>query len=140
METEITVKQDDFLSNMHNKSQLINLLRSKLHENGIETLQASDDAGVLIVNTTIEKSNSTLVAVIGEDVDLAVLLMVKTPTNRDILLVKPGRGKVKTSTYSVQEMQHLGMKDILFLHTFTGCDTTSAAFRKSKVAFIKIYK
>lgn len=29
--------------------------------------------------------------------------------------------------------------DILFLHSFTGCDTTSASFRKSKLGFLKLY-
>ena len=65
----------------------------------------------------------------GAGVDLAVLLMAKTPADRDILFVKPGRGKVKTNVYSTQEMQQPGLKNILFLHAFTGCDTTSGAFR-----------
>src|SRR5688572_11493360 len=95
---------------------------------------------MLIVTTAIEKSETTTVAVIGEDVELAVLLMAKTPADPDILLVKPGRGKVQTNVYSTQQMQQLGLKDILFLHAFTGCDTISAAFRKSKVGFIRLYQ
>lgn len=58
----------------------------------------------------------------------------------NILFVKPGRGKVETNVYSTKQMQTLGLKDILFLHAFTGCDTTSAAFRKSKIGFVKNYQ
>lgn len=144
LESEMKFKQEDFLSNFHNKSQLINLLMMQLQKNGINTLQASGDADVDIVKTAINRSQNSSVAVIGEDVDLAVLLVAKTPTDRDILLVKPGRGKVKTIVYSSQQLQQeLKMKDnahLLFLHAFTGCDSTSAAYRKSKVGFVKMYQ
>ncbi|KAJ8888221.1 hypothetical protein PR048_007708 [Dryococelus australis] len=46
--------------------------------------------------------------------------MAKTPTDRDILLEKPGRGKIKTNVYSTIEMEQLGIKYILFPHAFTG--------------------
>lgn len=85
-----------------------------------------------IVTTAIAKSDTTDVAVIGEDVDLAVLFIAKTPEERDSLLLKPGRGKVKTSIYSTQKMQTL--------HAFTGCVTTSAAFRKSKLNSIRFHQ
>ena len=31
------------------------------------------------------------------------------------------------------------LKDILFLHAFTGCDSTSATFQRCKLGFVKIY-
>lgn len=138
-ETVITVKQEDFLSNVYNKSRLINMLKVTLQAHGVRTLQAQNDADVLIVDTAVELSHTTAVAVIGEDVDLIVLLMAKTPGDQDIIFVKPGRGNIKPSLFSTQELQTQGLRDILFLHAFTGCDTTSAAFRKSKLGFIKLY-
>lgn len=137
--TSIPVKQEDFLSNPTNKSQFISLLQIKLQENGIQTLQATDDADVLIVKTAVEQSTHSSVAVVGEDVDLAVLLIASTPPTQDILLLKPGRGKTKTMALSTQEMQQQGFEHILFLHSFTGCDTTSATLRRSKVGFSKLY-
>ena len=137
-ETKITTKQEDLLSNVTNKSRLISMLMSKLQDNGINTLQATDDAVMLIVDTAINLSETNLAADIGEDVDLLVLLLGKTPTNRDILLVKPGRGRTETTVFSSQELQQLGLKDILFLHAFSGCDTTSSVFSKSKVGFLKL--
>ncbi|KAJ8869862.1 hypothetical protein PR048_028871 [Dryococelus australis] len=50
--------------------------------------QAPGDADLLIVTTAIDKSkplDKSTVAVIGEDGDLEVLLMAKTPTDRDVL-------------------------------------------------------
>ncbi|KAJ8896028.1 hypothetical protein PR048_001369 [Dryococelus australis] len=117
--------------------KLITLLKSQLNENGIESRQAPGDADLLIVTTAIDKSkplDKSTVAVIGGDIDLAVLLMAKTPPDQDILLVKPGRGKIKTNVYSTKEMEQLGLNDLLFLLASTGCDTTLAAFRKNMVA------
>ncbi|KAG5898870.1 hypothetical protein JTB14_003264 [Gonioctena quinquepunctata] len=36
-------------------------------------------------------------------------------------------------------MQQHGFEHILSLHSFTGCDTTSATFGRSEVGFIKLY-
>ncbi|KAJ8889207.1 hypothetical protein PR048_008705 [Dryococelus australis] len=143
LNTEIIVKQDHFLSNEHNKSRLITLLKSQLNESGIDSRQAPGVADLLIVTTAIDKSKPLekfTVVVIGEDVYLAVLLMAKTPLDRDILLVKPGQGKIKTNVYSTKEMEQLGLKDILFLHAFTDCDINLPAFRKGKVGFIQLYQ
>lgn len=93
--TSIHVKQKYFLSNTTNKSQFISLLRTKLDENGIQILQATDAADVLIVKTTVELSSRSS-AIIGEDVDYAVLLRGSTPPTQDILLLKPGRENIKT--------------------------------------------
>lgn len=138
-DTEINVKQEDFLSNKFNKIRLINMLKVKLENNGIKTLQAESDADVLIVDTAVEMSETTSVGIVGEDVDLIVLLMAKADAHKDIIFIKPGRGKIRDSFFSSQDLQQQGFKDVLFLHAFTGCDTTSSVFRKSKVAFAKLY-
>lgn len=140
-DTVITIEQGHFLSNDHNKSQLIAILSAKLQTSGIEIRQAPDDADTLIISTAIEISKtSSNVVVVGEDVDLLILLMATTPENQEIIFFKPGRRKTEASTYSSKELQQLGLRHILFLHAFTGCDTTSAAFRKGKVRFVKLYQ
>ncbi|KAJ8883212.1 hypothetical protein PR048_015052 [Dryococelus australis] len=85
LNTEITVKQDHFLSTEHNKSRLITPSTNK-------------------------------------------------PLDKPTIAVIEGKmGKIKTNAYSTKEMEQLELKNILFLHAFIGCGTTSAAFRKSKV-------
>ncbi|KAJ8880843.1 hypothetical protein PR048_017314 [Dryococelus australis] len=126
--TEFTDKQDHLLSNEQNKSRLITLLKSQLNENGIETIYKS--------NKQLDKST---IAVIVGDVDLAVLLMAKTPPDQDNLLVKPGQGKIKTNVYSTRDGT-TRVKRHSVPARIPGCDQTSEAFRKSKVGFIKLYQ
>ena len=80
------------------------------------------------------------VAVIGEDVDLLVLLIALAPPATNILFVKPGRGKVESRTYSSLELQKIDFAaNILFIHEFSGCDTTSSIFRKGKLMIAKLF-
>ncbi|KAG5893116.1 hypothetical protein JTB14_019319 [Gonioctena quinquepunctata] len=91
-----------------------------------------------VISAAIEKSDSSPVTVVGEDV--AVRFLAKTHPQRDIFLVKPGKVEVCTATYPSQEMHQLGLEHLLFMHDFTSCGTTSAAFRRSRVNFAKLYK
>jgi len=55
----------------------------------------------------------------------------------DIQFLKPARGKVETTWYSSVDLQKVSWSnEILFIHSFCGCDTstTSAFFRKGKNA------
>lgn len=55
-------------------------------------------------------------AIIGEDVDLLVLVTALTPPEQDLLLFKPSHGKVPTKVFSSQELQKTGLtNNILFL-------------------------
>jgi len=108
------------------------MLKVKLEDNGIRTLQAESDADVVIVNTAVEMSETTAVCILGEDVDLIVLLMAKADAYKDIIFIKSRRGKMRDSLFSSRELQHQGFKDVLFLHAFTGCDTTYNIFPISK--------
>lgn len=66
--------------------------------------------------------------------------MALTPPEKEIFFVKPGRGKVETKIFSSQDLQkHSFCGSILFLHGFSGCDTTSAIYRKGKTSFIKLF-
>lgn len=103
-DTEINIKQEDFLSNKFNEIRVINMLKVKLEDNGIKTLQAESDADVLIVDTALEMSETTSVGNVGEDVDLIVLLMAKPDAHKDIIFIKPGRGKIIDSFFSSQDL------------------------------------
>lgn len=140
--TVITVKQVDFLSNEKNKSRLISFLSVAIRNQGIEVREASDDADTLIFKTAIEKSEENAnVAIIGEDVDLMVLLMALTPPERQILIIKPSHGNVERKVYSSNDLQSEGLTNsILFLHAFSGGDTTSASYRKAKIKSVNLFR
>lgn len=75
--------------------------------------------------------------IVGEDVDLLVLLTANA-TSSNVYLLKPGRGKTQQALYSVDSINNPIVKDnILFLHAFSGCDTTSSFFKYGKVKFVK---
>lgn len=136
---KVTVQQDQFLSNENNKTRLINLLSQQMIDAGIEIQVAAGDADTSIVRCAIDKAPlHRTVAVVGEDVDLLVLLIALSPATNNIFFIKPGRGKAETQIFSSQELQQLEFSDsILFLHSFSGCDTTSAMFRKGKTTIVK---
>ena len=67
-------KKEVFLSNTDNKRSFLNLLSTKLCENGCTAINAKEDADVLIVQTALELANTCDVVLIGEDTNLLVLL------------------------------------------------------------------
>ena len=107
----------------------------------IETKQAKDDADTLIIKTALERSKDLQVAVVGQDIDLFVLLLALIPTSKDIYFLKPKIGKVSLKLFSVHESQKK-YKDlhnfILLAHAFGGCDTTSAIFNKGKKQILNL--
>lgn len=78
-----TVNQELFLANEKNKTRL--MLTNKFENSNITVNQALDDADTLIVNTAIDLSlkNETVV-IIGEDIDLLIILTGLAPTTNNI--------------------------------------------------------
>ncbi|KAF2904192.1 hypothetical protein ILUMI_01984 [Ignelater luminosus] len=67
-----------------------------MKENSVTILQAPDNAHCLIVNTAISYATTNpSVIIVGEGVDVMVLMVALTPENKDIYLLKPGKGKNK---------------------------------------------
>lgn len=96
---------------------------------------AANDADVFIIETAIEKFNATnTTIVVGEDVDLLVLLTARIPMDKIIYLLKPGRAQQRTEIYFSKSISAYpkGKNYILFLHAITGCDTSTAMYRRTK--------
>ncbi|GBN28570.1 hypothetical protein AVEN_59824-1 [Araneus ventricosus] len=109
--------QEKFLSNDKNKQRLINMLCVKFQKEGFVVKQAEEDVDYLMIKNALEiEKESLFVAVVGEDVDLLVIMT--------------------TSTNSENSFSPHIRNNILFLHAFGGCDTTSALFRQGKKKFI----
>lgn len=122
-----TVTQEKFWSNDKNKTRLIAMLTERFQNQGVEVKQAQDDADTLIVTTAIELSLTAQVVIVGEDIDLLVLLTALAPQERNIYFMKSGTGKIERKIYSSHLLQsQKGFQNmILFAHAFSGCDTTS---------------
>ncbi|KAJ8894332.1 hypothetical protein PR048_006957 [Dryococelus australis] len=114
-----TVQQENFLANEKNKTKLIELLVETLTAREIEVSTATGDTDGGIVRCGLNKVTShSSVVVIGDDVDLLVLLTALTPPDRNEL------------TFS---------GSIMFIHSFTECDTTCAIFNKIKLSILKCF-
>lgn len=74
------------------------------------------------------------------DVDLLILLTALS-TRSNIYILKPGKGKISQQIYSTKSIIDKTAADhILFLHAFSGCDTTSALFNQGKIKCINVLR
>lgn len=136
----VTLTQTKFLSNICNKHKFVESLSVYLKSTAIKVKQADEDADLLIVNTAIDLRihSRNSVEVVGNDIDLLVLLIGLTPATDTIFFYKLTSSK-KSSNKLYSTSDNKNFKDfMLFAHAFAGCDTTSALFGKGKKRIIKI--
>jgi len=62
------------------------------------------------------------IIVVGEDLDLLIALF----SSKNIYFRKSGKGKITEKLYSTHSFKFgkISAKNILFLHAFSGCDTS----------------
>lgn len=93
------------------------------------------------MQTAIQKSQNLQVTIVGQDIDLLVLVIALSPADKDIFFLKPNIGKIKAKLFSSQnlQMQFTNVKSfILLAHAFSGCDTTSSVHGKGKKQLLKL--
>ena len=79
--------------------------------------------------------------IVLEDIDVLAILTHMCPENKTIYFLKPKKGNSPQSVYTGNSFDELYLnckQHILFIHAFTGCDTTSAFYGKGKKDFAKI--
>lgn len=103
----VPINQQQFLANTHNKSHFISMLSEKLTTGDIIVKQANNDADVLIIETALEQFNTNKTIVVGEDVDLLLILIARTPTDRMIYFLKPGKAQTETKMYSSHSFEFI---------------------------------
>ena len=132
----VSMSQQEFLGNTANKVRFIALLTSHLEAAGLEVHHASADADRLIVLTALDVADTCAASVlVGEDTYLLIMLTVLSDPEKDINMLMPGRNGHPDKVYSSAALRSAlgGMVDsLLFMHAATGCDTTSAVYRKGK--------
>ncbi|KAJ8876593.1 hypothetical protein PR048_021038 [Dryococelus australis] len=98
-----TVQQENFLANEKNKTKLIEWLVETLTARRIEASTTMRDTDGSIVRCGNVNSHSSVI-VIGEDVDLFVLLTALTPLHRKVYFMKPGRENIEDKVYSTRQL------------------------------------
>ena len=110
------------MSRNKNKKKLIELLCEEFEKEKYSTVVSEEDADFLIVSTAEKCSVSGTTWIIGEDIDLLVILTQHAPTNT-VYFLKPGKGNVKDCIYDNNSFKYLKVKKLIgFLHAFTTCD------------------
>ena len=98
-------------------------------------INASGDADVDIVVAAVKASDNQPTTLIGEDTDLLIFLLYYAGTNNRGLCFRTDKSKA-TKVYGISKMkQVLGSElcsQLLFIHAFTGCDTTPRIFSVDK--------
>ena len=139
-----------FLANEKNKVQFINLLSHYLRLDGHAVIQSKDNADTQIVSAAIAlASDGKHTVVITDDTDIRVLLLFHW--NADMADIHGQKARKQESKkaqniplklmdireaakHSVQTV----LPYILAIHTWGGCDTTSAVFGHGKCRILKL--
>ncbi|GBL79122.1 hypothetical protein AVEN_92373-1 [Araneus ventricosus] len=107
------------------------MLCVKFQNEGFVVKQAEGYADYLIIKSALEiEKRSQCVVVVGEDIDLLVIIAAST-NSENIFFLKPGRGKAEDALYCAATLNIAPQirDNILFLHAFSGCDNKSALFK-----------
>ena len=133
---QVSMSHQEFLGNTANKVRFIALLTAHLEGAGCEAHHASADADRLIVLTALYVADTCAASVlVGENTDIFIMLTGLSNPEKDIKRLMPGRKGHPDKVYSSAALRSaLGGKvdSLLFVHAATGCDTTSAVYRKGK--------
>ena len=138
------------MANERNKQQLIDLISDRLRKEGHIVRNADNDADYLIAKTALNYAReSNDVLLFAEDCDILVMLVhhydpemadigiCKLPTGKD----RQGkRGTIFSVRNIVLTLDATLKKNILFVHAWSGCDSTSATFNKGKLSIMKLFK
>ncbi|GBO29821.1 hypothetical protein AVEN_219057-1 [Araneus ventricosus] len=133
------ISQEQFLAHERNKVRFIDLLKKILQKANVTVKQAVEDADVLIVETAVSvKSQYDNTFMVGENIDFLVLLPRLAPMKVNLYFRKCGKGMTPDVLYSTTSFKYKFSRRILFIHAFSGCDTTSALFGHGKTKFCSL--
>ena len=140
------MRKDNFLSNPKNKQRFLVILSEALQNVGCVTHHANGDADLLIVKTAVASARTNNTVLVGDDTDLLVLLCYHASKDGFDLYFRP-EPKANVRGTCVWHMKRakdqLGREvctNLLFLHTITGCDTTSRLYGVGKATALKKFE
>ena len=142
---EAHINQQIFLSNERNKSQFVSLLSQYLEADGQIVHNSTGDADTLIVSCALQfASRGRSVSVIADDTDVLVLLIYHWNHAMADICFHSEAKKTQKKGLKVWKICDLATKvgnivtsHLLFIHAWSGCDTTSATFGQGKTSLLK---
>ena len=143
---KLQLKRDDFISNKENKQRFLDLLGEHLALRGCEIAHATGDADVpIIIQAAVTVPYTCEAVLVGDDPDLLVLLIHLADGNKHTISFRPEPNKGGAiRCIGVSSIRNkLGENicgNIIFVHAFLGCGTTSRLFGIGKAAGLKLVK
>ena len=136
--------QEVFLANEKNKHQFILLISQYLRDDGQIVHQSTGDADTMIVQCALHYAiEGSEVNVVADDTDVLVLLMYHWKQNMASIYFLSEAGKnlnIWRISDLVEQAGPIVTSYLLFLHAWSGCDTTSATFGQGKIGLMKKLK
>ena len=123
-------------SNSKNKHELIKLLSNVFTEHGIEVHVATDDADTMLASKALNLSFNEDVEVKAEDTDILCLLIHHFTENHNEIVMTTRNGSHSISKI-VNALDANIKRILLFVHSFSGCDTVSSIHGFGKVKILK---
>ena len=137
-ENHVPYSKDHFLANTCNKKELIEFLKDRLSDAGYFVINCNADADTKIVSTALTAAKEHPTTVVADDTDIAVMLLYHWEDKMSPIYFLQERGKKCWSIKNLQ-CEIASIKPyLLFIHAWSGCDTTSALFGKGKPSFLKL--
>ncbi|CAM1323482.1 Uncharacterised protein at_DN0631, partial [Pycnogonum litorale] len=138
--------QASFLANDRNKSRLIALISERLRCDGHVVKQAQSDADYRIAKSALEYAREgNEVVLIAEDCDITVMLVHHFEFSMaDIGILKFSKtkrhGELYTMRNIVTSLDPSVKSSALFIHGWSGCDTTSGTYSQGKLSVLRLSK
>ena len=135
LDMKTVTNQEAFLANCINKSRLLTKLKPHFLTKGIQVKQAKGDADSLIVSTVIDEASKgeSPVVLVGNDTDLLVMLITLANPSYNISMMVETDPVILYNISEIQGKYSRSHRDLfLFLHCFSGCETTSALYNKGE--------
>ena len=141
LQNKPTFNQEAFLKNSNNKSQFISLLAKALKDEGHDVRQSIGDADTQIVLAALEyasKEDKRPVTVVANNTDILVLLMFHWEAHMNIFMLSHS-GKKQYECWDIASLVSsaggLVTRHLLFIHAWSGCDTTSAIYGQGRQCY-----
>ena len=132
--------KDRFLASTNNKIELINLISKHLTDDGQNVYQCKADADTKIVSTALHIAADANAVVVADDTDIAMMLLHHWNEEMFEIYFLQERGKKCWNIKQIQPKITSIKEHLLFVHAWSGCDTTSAIYGKGKPSFLKMVK
>ncbi|KAJ8896527.1 hypothetical protein PR048_001871 [Dryococelus australis] len=126
-------KKDNFFRSKPNKQQFIHLLSEHLVDSGCEVKHAKRDDDLLIAESAVQYSKEKNTLVIGEDIDLLVLLSFYSEMeSKQLYFISSDKNSSHRKVWDKQKMKKVLGEEIsshvFFIHAVGGYDCTSRLF------------